>query len=236
MSSPLANIPVALLAGGLATRLRPLTEKVPKVLIPVAGQPFLAHQLRLLRDQGIRRVVLCLGHLGEMVVKEFGDGRDWGIQLDYSFDGPKLLGTGGALRQALPKLGEEFFVLYGDSYLTVPFAPIAECFHRSGQRGLMTVYRNEGLYDTSNVVFRDGRIAIYDKKVRLPEMLHIDYGLSLFKASVFAERPADQVFDLADVMRQLVAQSDLAGYEVPERFYEIGSPAGLAELEALLKH
>jgi NDP-sugar pyrophosphorylase family protein len=234
VSAALSNYPVAILAGGLATRLRPLTEKIPKVLLPVAGKPFLAHQLELLRSQGIRRVVLCLGFLGEMVVKEFGDGRTHDVALDYSFDGPKLLGTGGALRQALPKLGEKFFVLYGDSYLTTPFAPIAEFFERSGRRGLMTVYRNQGLYDTSNVVFRGGQIVIYDKKVRLPEMLHIDYGLSLFRASVFEERPVGEAFDLADVMLQLVAKNDLAGFEVPERFYEIGSHAGLSELEALL--
>ena len=230
----LAEIPVALLAGGLATRLRPITEKVPKVLVPVAGKSFLTHQLELLRKQGIRRVVLCLGHLGEMVVQEFGDGSAYGMQLEYSFDGPKLLGTGGALRQALPKLGREFFVLYGDSYLTCPFAPIAEFFECSGKAGLMTVYRNEGLYDTSNVVFRDGEIAVYDKKVKLPEMRHIDYGLSLFRADVFEKYPADEKFDLADVMTKLVAETQLAGYEVPERFYEIGSHEGLAELERLL--
>ena len=235
MSAVLSNYPVAILAGGLATRLRPLTEKIPKVLLPVAGKPFLAHQLALLRRQGIRRVVLCLGFLGEMVEREFGDGRAHGVELDYAFDGPKLLGTGGALRQALPKLGEKFFVLYGDSYLTTPFAPIADFFEHSGRRGLMTVYRNEGLYDTSNVVYRDGQIVVYDKQVRLPEMLHIDYGLSVFRASVFEERPAGEAFDLAEVMRQLVAKKDLAGFEVPERFYEIGSHAGLAELEALLK-
>ena len=234
MSADLSKYPVAILAGGLATRLRPLTEKIPKVLLPVAGKPFLAHQLELLRSQGIRTVVLCLGHLGEMVVNDFGDGRAYGIELDYSFDGPKLLGTGGALRQALPKLGEKFFVLYGDSYLTTPFAPIADFFERSGWSGLMTVYRNEGLYDASNVVFRDGQIAIYDKKVRLPEMRHIDYGLSIFRASVFQERPDGTAFDLADVMTQLVARKNLAGFEVPDRFYEIGSHAGIAELEALL--
>lgn len=231
----LSNISVALLAGGLATRLRPITEKVPKVLVPVAGKPFLTHQLELLRGQGIRRVVLCLGHLGEMVVNEFGDGAAYGMQLEYSFDGPKLLGTGGALRQALPKLGREFFVLYGDSYLTCPFAPIAEFFQRSAKSGLMTVYRNEGLYDTSNVVFRDGEISVYDKKVKLPEMRHIDYGLSLFRADVFEKYPADEKFDLADVMTGLVTEKQLAGYEVPERFYEIGSHAGLAELETLLR-
>jgi len=228
------NIPVAILAGGLATRLRPITEKIPKVLVTVAGKPFLAHQIELLRAHGITRAVLCLGYLGEQVLKVVGDGRAFGVHLDYSFDGPKLLGTGGALKKALPMLGDTFFVLYGDSYLTAPFAPIADFFKTSQKHGLMTVYRNEGLYDTSNIVFRDGRILVYDKKARLPEMRHIDYGLSLFKSSSFEQWLAEEAFGLADVMHRLVAAGDLAGYEVPERFYEIGSPAGLAELENLL--
>lgn len=235
MSLPLSKIPVAILAGGLATRLRPITEKIPKSLVPVTGKPFLAHQLELLRSRGIRRAVLCIGYLGEMIQRDFGDGKNFGVQLDYSFDGPKLLGTGGAIKRALPKLGEEFFVLYGDSYLPIDYAPIAEFFHRGGKLGLMTVYRNEGKYDASNVVFADGEIKIYDKKQKLPEMRHIDYGLSLFKASVFEQFPADAQFDLADVMQKLVHEKQLAGYEVEERFYEIGSPAGLAGLENLLR-
>jgi NDP-sugar pyrophosphorylase family protein len=223
------DIPVAILAGGLATRLRPITEKIPKSLLPVAGRPFLAHQLELLHSRGIRRVVLCVGHLGEMIRRDFG-GDAFGIQLDYSFDGDKLLGTGGAIKRALPKLGGEFFILYGDSYLPVQYAPVAEHFHRCGKPGLMTVYRNEGKYDTSNVVFRDGEIVAYDKKAKLPEMRHIDYGLSLFKSSVFHSYSADQIFDLAEVMGRLVREKQLAGCEVPERFFEMGSPAGLAEL------
>lgn len=234
MSLSLSQIPVAILAGGLATRLRPITEKIPKSLVPVAGRPILAHQLEQLHAQGIRRAVLCIGFLGEMIQKEFGD-EAYGINLEYSFDGEKLLGTGGAIKRALPKLGEEFFILYGDSYLPVQYAPVAEFFHRSGKPGLMTVYRNEGLYDTSNVIFADGEIKVYDKKVRLPEMRHIDYGLSLFKASVFEDYAVDEKFDLAEVMGKLVREKQLAGYEVPERFYEMGSPAGLAELEALLQ-
>jgi NDP-sugar pyrophosphorylase family protein len=226
--------PVAILAGGLATRLRPITEKIPKVLVPVAGKPFLAHQIELLRKEGVARAVLCLGHLGEMVQRDFGDGSAYGVQLKYSFDGPKLLGTGGALKQAMPKLGEKFFVLYGDSYLPIPFAPIAEFFERSGKRGLMTVFRNEGKFDTSNVVFANGEIQVYDKKNKRPDMLHIDYGLSLFRREAFDEWPGDQPFDLADVMQKLVSQRELAGYEVPERFYEIGSHAGLNELSELL--
>ena len=234
MISPL-DIPVAILAGGLATRLRPVTEKIPKSLIPVAGKPFLAHQLELLRSRGIRRAVLCVGYLGEMIQRQFGDGSAFDVKLDYSFDEPKLLGTGGAIKRALPLLGDEFFVLYGDSYLPVDHRPIAEFFRRSGKLGCMTVYRNEGRYDTSNVVFRDGSIVVYDKKNRLPEMHHIDYGLSLFQATVFNAFPAGEPFDLAEVMGKLVQERQLAGYEVHERFYEIGSPAGLAELESLLQ-
>jgi len=241
---PVLDLPVAILAGGLATRLRPITEKIPKSLVLVAGRPFLAHQLELLHARGIRRVVLCLGYLGEMIQREFG-AEAAGLRLDYSFDSPgqseiqaggqKLLGTGGAIKRALPKLGGEFFILYGDSYLPIQYAPVAESFHRSGKLGLMTVYRNDGKYDTSNVVYRNGEIAVYDKKRKLPEMRHIDYGLSLFKASVFDAYPPDRAFDLAEVMGQLVSAKQLAGYETPERFYEMGSPAGLAELEELLR-
>ena len=155
MNTSLAKIPVAILAGGLATRLRPITEKIPKSLVPVAGRPILAHQLEMLYAQGIRRAVLCIGFLGEMIQREFGS-EACGIKLEYSFDGEKLLGTGGAIKRALPRLGEEFFVLYGDSYLPVQCAPVAEFFHRSGKLGLMTLYRNEGKYDASNVVFRAG--------------------------------------------------------------------------------
>ena len=234
MNNPISQIPVAILAGGLATRLRPITEKIPKSLVAVAGRPMLAHQLEMLHAQGIRHAVLCIGFLGEMIQREFGN-EAYGVKLDYSFDGEKLLGTGGAIKRALPKLREEFFILYGDSYLPIPYAPVADFFQRSGKPGLMTVYRNEGLYDTSNVIFRNGEIVVYDKKAKLPEMHHIDYGLSMFKSSVFEAYAADQIFDLAEVMRRLVREKQLAGYEVPERFYEMGSPAGLAELEALLK-
>ena len=228
------NLPVAILAGGLATRLRPITEKIPKSLAPIAGRPFLSHQLELLHSRGIRRAVLCVGHLGEMIQQEFGSSAH-GIALDYSFDGVKLLGTGGAIKRAVPRLGEEFFVLYGDSYLPLDYQAVATFFHQSGKPGCMTVYRNEGRFDTSNVVFQNHEIVVYDKKNQTPDMHHIDYGLSLFRASVFNRWPDDQPFDLAAVMSQLVQEKSLAGFEVRERFYEIGSPAGLAELEQLLQ-
>jgi NDP-sugar pyrophosphorylase family protein len=228
------RLPVAILAGGLATRLRPITEKIPKSLVEVAGEPFLAHQLRLLHSRGIRRAVLCVGYLGGMIEADFGDGTAFGVQLEYSFDGPKLLGTGGALRQALPLLGDAFFVLYGDSYLPVNCNAVATAWRASGQPALMTVFRNEGAWDTSNVEFANGRIVRYDKCGRTPAMRHIDYGLSVFSAAVFANRTPGEAFDLSDIQRDLVARGCMAGHEVCERFYEVGSHSGLAELNRLL--
>jgi NDP-sugar pyrophosphorylase family protein len=170
-----------------------------------------------------------------MVRDEFGDGAGWGLSIEYSFDGPILLGTAGALKQALPLLGAQFFVLYGDSYLPIDYRAVAESFEQSGRLGLMTVFRNEGQWDTSNVWFEDHRIQLYDKKRPRPEMQFIDYGLSMFRAEAFERVPAGKSFDLADLMRELVEAGELAGFEAMERFYEIGSPAGLAELDARLK-
>jgi NDP-sugar pyrophosphorylase family protein len=235
MSENLGSWPVAILAGGLATRLRPTTEKIPKALIPVAGQPFLAHQLRILQSAGIRKVVLCVGYRGEMIEQEFGDGRNFGVELSYSFDGPELLGTGGALKKALSMLGQSFLVLYGDSYLPIDYAAPARAFVASGKLGLMTVFRNEGRWDTSNVWFQDGAIKCYSKKERIPKMQHIDYGLGILDAKALAPWPDGKAFDLADVYRDLIARNELAGYEVEHRFYEIGSPEGLAELDAMLR-
>jgi len=232
MSTP--DFPVAILSGGLATRLRPASEKIPKALWPVAGRPFLAHQLDLLQRQGVRHVVLCVGYLGERIREALPDGRPWGMTLQYSFDGPKLLGTGGAVRNALPRLGQRFFVLYGDSYLPTDYRAVAEAFARSRQAALMTVFRNEGKWDTSNVVFRNGQIVMYDKRQRTPEMEYIDYGLSVLTPDAFAGLESKTPLDLAEVFQKLVVEGRLAGYEVHERFYEAGSQTGLAELEGLL--
>jgi NDP-sugar pyrophosphorylase family protein len=229
------DLPVAILAGGLATRLRPITETVPKLLVEVAGEPFFTHQIRLLKAAGLTRLVLCVGYLGEKIVKQYGDGAKWGIQIEYVFDGPKLRGTGGALIAALPKLGDAFYVLYGDSYLPVDYQAVGNFFLQSGRLGLMTVYENHGRYDTSNVWFEAGDIKVYDKKNRLPQMHHIDYGLGVFRAAAFDGFSRDAVVDLAEVQKALVARHQLAGYEIKQRFYEIGSHEGLAELDALLR-
>ena len=232
-----ANVlpPVAILAGGLATRLRPLTEKIPKLLVEVAGEPFFSHQLRLLKKNGLTRIVLCVGHLGGMIVDHYGDGAKWGVQIDYSFDGEKLLGTGGALIRALPKLGDTFYVLYGDSYLPIDYQAAGRAFVSSGKLGLMTVFENHGAYDASNVWFESGRIRLYSKKEKPPQMHHIDYGLGVFRAAAFADQPRDAVVDLAAVQAGLCARGELAGHEVRERFYEIGSPDGLRELDRLFR-
>ena len=229
------HLPVAILAGGLATRLRPITARIPKILVEVAGRPFAEHQLDLLQRQGITQVVYCVGYLGEEVREALGNGARRGMRLEYVFDGPRLLGTGGALVRAQDKLGDTFFVLYGDSYLTCDFAAVEDAYRRSGKSGLMTVCRNEGAFDRSNVVFEAGRILRYDKRDSTPEMRYIDYGLGVLSGRSLANYPADTVLDLAAVYQDLLARQDLAGYEVPERFYEIGSPEGLAELQQKLK-
>src|SRR6266480_3410683 len=164
----LADWPVAILAGGLAKRLRPITETIPKALVTIAGAPFLAHQLRLLHFAGLRRIVICAGYLGEMIEAEIGDGASFDLRIEYSFDGPRLLGTGGALKRALPLLGRRFFVLYGDSYLPIDYRKVALAFVTGGKAGLMTVYRNEDRWDGSNVQFEAGEILRYDKTKRPP--------------------------------------------------------------------
>lgn len=227
--------PAIILAGGLATRMRPLTERIPKALIEIAGEPFLSHQLKLLKRHGIRRVVLAVGYLGEMIQEYFQDGSELGLRIDYSFDGPKLLGTAGAIRQALLLLPENFFVLYGDSYLTCDYRAVQAAFQLSGAPGMMTVYRNEGLYDTSNVEYDGAQILTYDKRISTASMRHIDYGLGVFNRSVFAALPAAKVCDLTNVYRDLLGSGCLAPFEVKERFYEIGSPEGLRETTALLE-
>jgi N-acetyl-alpha-D-muramate 1-phosphate uridylyltransferase len=227
-------LPVAILAGGLATRLRPLTEHVPKVLLEVAGKPFVMHQLELLQRSGVQRVVFCVGYLGEQVRDALGDGQSWGMDFQYVFDGPQLLGTGGALRKALPFLGESFLILYGDSYLEVDYSAVAKAFLDSGKMGLMTVLRNADQWDRSNVLFADGHIVGYDKVHRLPEMQHIDYGLGALRAQVFDSCPVDCPIDLATIYQGLLSKDQLAGFEATQRFYEIGSPAGLEETRRYL--
>ncbi|MFI4918999.1 MAG: sugar phosphate nucleotidyltransferase [Legionellales bacterium] len=227
--------PVALLSGGLATRLRPMTEKTPKALLPIHGEPFICHQLRLLKRQGVTRVVLCIGFLGDMIVKAVGDGSLFGLDVQYVFDGPNLLGTAGALKKALPLLGEHFFVLYGDSYLPCDLLSIQKAYQHSQQQALMTVYHNQGAWDNSNVAFEKGIIRTYDKLNRSAAMQHIDYGLGVFNTRAFTAVPDNKPHDLAALYQLLLQQQQLAACEVSERFYEIGSTTGISEFTQYIK-
>jgi NDP-sugar pyrophosphorylase family protein len=227
-------LPVAVLAGGVATRLRPLTEAIPKALVDVHGEPFIAHQLRLLRANGIERAVVCSGYLGEMIREYVGDGRRFGLEVQFSFDGPTLLGTGGAIKKALPLLGDAFFVLYGDSYLPCDYRAVQAEFDRQGKLGLMTVFRNDDRWDRSNVEFRDGRVLAYDKQNQTAAMRHIDYGLGVLRRVAFDVVPAGEPYDLASLYQDLVQRGELAAYEVDQRFYEIGSFEGLEETRRYL--
>lgn len=227
-------LPVCILAGGLATRLRPLTETIPKALVDVAGRPFIDWQLRYLARQGVTHVVICAGYLGEQIEAAVGDGTAWGLSVKFMFDGDKLLGTGGAVRRALPLLGDKFFILYGDSYLPVDFLAVQEDFFRQGQPALMTVLRNAGRWDRSNARLAGATLA-YDKENPGPGFDWIDYGLAVMSASVLAGLPAGEVVDLAQVYKELSQAGRLAGHEVFERFYEIGSPQGLQETISYLQ-
>jgi N-acetyl-alpha-D-muramate 1-phosphate uridylyltransferase len=226
--------PVAILAGGLATRLWPLTQRLPKAMIDVLGEPFVAHQLRLLRTHGFERVVICAGFLGEQIEAFVGDGSRFGLSVVFSFDQPRLLGTAGALRHALPLLGDSFFVLYGDSYLPCAYRRIQAEFRSAGKAALMTVFRNADRWDRSNVEFVNGQIVRYDKRAHDPNMHHIDYGLGVLSRAALAQVPAGQPYDLERVYQHLLQRGGLAGFEVHERFYEVGSFAGIQELAAYL--
>jgi MurNAc alpha-1-phosphate uridylyltransferase len=232
MDRPLPS--VAILAGGLATRLRPITNTIPKALVPVAGKPFLAHQLELLRRQGFGHVVLCVGHLGEQIEAAFGDGRAQGVRLEYSYDGPAPIGTAAALRQTLPSLGPSFLTLYGDSYLEIDYVAVCDRFLHERKPALMTVIRHTDGVDRPNACYENGTVKAYGKTDNDPRMQHVDYGLGFFRPEAFLGDRAG-IADLSKLQARLAADGDLAGHEVFRPYFEIGSPRGLAELESHLK-
>jgi len=223
---------VCILAGGLGTRLEGRVRVTPKPLLEVAGEPFLLHQLRLLAAHGVREVVLCVGYLGEQIVSRIGPER-FGISVRYSFDGPDLDGTLGAIRRAQPLLGERFLVLYGDTYLRLDYAAAVRAWRRSELPAMMAVLRNENRWDDSNVLYADGMIVRYDKASPTPEMKWIDYGLGGLESRALGLAP-DGERDLSALYRLLAERGELMGYEAEERFYEIGTPSGLREADAFL--
>lgn len=231
--APGTALQTVILAGGRGTRIRFLAAGRAKALLPVAGIPFLDRQFDLLAAGGVRDVLLCVGHLGDQIRDHAGDGSRHGLRVAYSWDEPdRLLGTGGALVRALPLLHARFAVMYGDSYLPIDYRAFTQAFAACGRPAMMSVYRNRGRWDPSNVRIEEGRVAVYDKQAPADQVDCIDYGITAFERPVIEAEAARPVpFDLSVVLRRLVAEGSLAAWEAPVRFYEIGKPEGLADLE-----
>jgi MurNAc alpha-1-phosphate uridylyltransferase len=228
-------LPLAILAGGYATRLGPLTAETPKCLIAINGRPFVDWQLELLIANGYTDFVFCVSYKSDAIQEYLGDGKDRGVSIQYSLDGPTQLGTGGAVQNALPKLGEMFGVIYGDSYLPTNYLLAEQDFRGSSSQALMTVYENRNQIDSSNVEFVNGRLINYEKGTKNKAMQHIDYGITFFRESAFRPWKRESSFDLSEVCHHLAKINQLDGFEVFERFYEIGSSQGIEELSQYLR-
>ncbi len=223
-----------ILAGGLGTRLGARTARLPKSLLPVAGRPFVDWQLARIASCGFTEVLLCVGHLGDAIRAHVGDAAT-GLAVRYSDDGPRLLGTAGALRRALPLLAPSFLVTYGDSYLPFDYAaPLRDLSEHSAALGTMSVYPNAGRWDASNTAIAGERVVRYAKGSADPALDHIDYGALALRREVIEAIPPDAARDLDVVQAELTASGRLRALVATERFYEIGSEAGLAELERAL--
>jgi N-acetyl-alpha-D-muramate 1-phosphate uridylyltransferase len=226
---------VAILAGGLATRLRPMTDSMPKSMIEIEGKPFIEYQLEMLRSQRVTDVVLCIGYLGDQIEHHVGDGCKFGVKVKYSYEGKQLLGTAGALKNAEQLLNDQFFIMYGDSYLFVDFSAVLSYFKRFNKLGLMVVYKNDNQLDKSNVVVENNLVKVYDKKRKADGMQYIDYGAMLLRKRLLDLIPYGQPCALEDVLVPAVEQGELLAYEVQERFYEIGSLNGINGFKEYVK-
>jgi NDP-sugar pyrophosphorylase family protein len=226
---------VAILAGGLATRLQPILKETPKSLINICGKPFIDWQLRLLSRSGVERVVLCTSYKSEMIEDYVGDGSKYGIEVNYSKDGSNQLGTGGAIKKATQTLEEKFMVLYGDSYLPIDYKAFQSAFENVDEVALMSIYKNNNEFDSSNVHFAFGKVKNYSKTSNSDEFNYIDFGLSFFNKNVFDRYGLDENFDLSDVFSALCKANQLAAYEVKQRFYEVGSISGISGFTDYIK-
>jgi len=225
---------IAILAGGLATRLGNLTRNQPKSMLKIRGETFLEHQLELLRRGGIKNIVLCIGHMGEQIEKHFENGRKYGVSIKYSFE-DKLLGTAGALKKAEVLLNDTFFTMYGDSYLFLDFSAAMRYFNSQSKLALMTVYKNYDRYDRSNTVVEGNLVKKFSKKERTEDMVYIEYGANIFKKEALKMIPENQYYSLDDLFPRLIEMEELLAFGVRERFYEVGSPQGLREFEEYMK-
>ncbi|MBC8147625.1 MAG: NTP transferase domain-containing protein [Bacteroidetes bacterium] len=218
-----------ILAGGLGTRLGKMVSDIPKPMIRINGIPFMEYQINLLRENNIVNIILCVGYLHEQIVDYFGDGTKFGVKIGYSIEREKLLGTAGAVRNAYTLLEKDFLLMYGDSYLPIDFSSVYHHFKKIPEKALMTVYKNDTKWDTSNIVFQGGKIVIYNKMEIIPEMNYIDYGLMLFSKEIIETIPEYQYCNLDKLQFDLVQRGEMAGFEVIQRFYEIGSTRGFSD-------
>jgi N-acetyl-alpha-D-muramate 1-phosphate uridylyltransferase len=223
-----------ILAGGLGTRLKPMTETIPKALTPVLGTPFIDYQVKLLRGAGVKDFVVCIGHLGEMIESHLGDGRRFGVRVDYSRDGPELLGPAGALKRAESHLQDSFFVTYGDAYLRAPYPRIMDALLESDRLGLMVVFRNNGRYGRSDIVVESGMVTRYDKKRSFDGMNWINFGVSALRKQALRAIPDGRACGEEEFYGGLIREGQLMAYPVADRFYEIGTPSTLAEFERFI--
>ncbi|MFC1950556.1 sugar phosphate nucleotidyltransferase [Chloroflexota bacterium] len=221
---------VAILTGGLATRLGDLTRNQPKSMLKIRKKTFLEYQLELLRRAGIKNIVLCIGHMGEQIERHFGDGRKYGVNIKYSLE-DKLLGTAGALKKAETWLNTVFFTMYGDSYLSLDFNFVMSYFKSQNKLALMTVYKNYDQYDRSNTVVKGNLVKKFSKKEKTEDMVYIEYGANIFRKKALEMIPGNQDYSLDNLFPRLIEMKELLAFEVKERFYEIGSPQGLNEFE-----
>ena len=225
-------LPICVLAGGLGTRLGQLGRTAPKALVTVADEPFAFHQLRLLADNGASSVIFCVGHLGDLIEETIGPSR-FGLRISYSHDSPSLDGTLGAIRRALPLLGDRFLVLYGDTYLPIDYKDVQRSWLSSGLPAVMTILRNDNRWGASNAVLQGERVVAHDKAAVTPDMCWIDYGLGGLSSDLVKTAPIGES-DLSGLYSDLAQRDLLYGYEVTERFHEIGTPEALAETSGYL--
>jgi len=227
---------IVILCGGKATRLYPLTKKISKSMLKIAGKPFLEHQINLLKKNGIRDIILCVGYKAEQIKKYFKNGEKFGVKIKYSSDGKKLLGTGGALKKAEDLLEDSFLVMWGDSYLPFNFRKAIKFFKKYNKLGLMTVYKNLDRYEPSNVEIEKNLVKSYSKKRKTRKMKYIDYGVSIFRKDVLKIIPESKVYDLSKLQQALIRKKQLLAYPAEKRFYQIGSPGGLEEFKKYIIH
>lgn len=224
-----------ILAGGLGTRMRSITgDKTPKALLTIGEKPFIEWQVRWLKKLGMTKLILSIGHGGELIENFLNTLSDLNLEIKIVYDGPTLLGTGGAVKKSLGLLEENFFVTYGDSFLFFDGIKMMNAHLDSQKPITMMVYKNKNQGDKSNVSILNSEM-IYDKKNIKPDMDYIDYGVSAFQRKYFLQNSNQDIFDLADLVSKASYKNEVFPYFAKHMFFEVGSPQGLENLSQFLR-